>query len=165
MSGALRLLVLLVLLSQMAAARAGAPAAAAEIVSLQGKGEYRLAAEIRWRDATVRQRMGEGNFIRTGDASRMAVLLSDQTQVRLAANSMIQIKQVGDNRDRGTVLKQSAGRSWTQSKNVPNRLTVETPSALAAIRGTDWELVVDEDGTVFRLVPEDRRAWHAGVSH
>ena len=137
------------------------PQNAGEIVSLQGKGEFREAEESRWHDAAVRQRLAQGNFVRTADASRMAVLLTDQTQIRLAANSMIQIKQVGDNHDRGTILKQSAGRSWTQSKNinapsafiqsvasnVPNRLIVETPSALAAIRGTDWEMVVDEDGT------------------
>jgi len=130
-----------------AAATAAPIDAVAEIVSLQGNGEYREAAEPRWREARVRQQLAQGNFVRTGDSSRMAVLLADQTQVRLAANSMIQIKQVGDNRDRGTVINQSAGRSWTQSKNVPNKLTVETPSALAAIRGTDWELVVDADGT------------------
>ena len=147
MSRGWRWLVLLMLLAQAGVARAAPPEAAAEIVSLQGKGEYREAAEPRWRDAKLRQRLAEGHFVRTGDSSRMAVLLTDQTQVRLAANSMIQIKQVGDNRDRSTVLNQSAGRSWTQSKNVPNRLTVETPSALAAIRGTDWELVVDADGT------------------
>ena len=146
MKRSLQLSVALVFFVHAWAAIAASPDAA-EIVSLQGRGEYREAAESRWRNASVRQKLTQGNFVRTGDASRMAVLLVDQTQVRLAANSMIQIKQVGDNRDMGTVLKQSAGRSWTQSKNVPNRLTVETPSALAAIRGTDWELVVDEDGT------------------
>ena len=146
-SGVLRLLVFLALVVQASAASAAPPEAGAEIVSLQGKGEYREPAESRWRNALVRQQLAQGHFVRTGDASRMGVLLFDQTQIRLAANSMLQIKQVGDNRDRGTVLNQSAGRSWTQSKNVPNRLSVETPSALAAIRGTDWELVVDEDGT------------------
>ncbi len=125
-----------------------APAAAppAEIISVQGKGEYRDANATTWKDAIVRQPVAAGNFIRTGDASRIAVLLADQTQLRLAANSMIQIKEVGDGKDKDTVLKQSAGRSWTQSKSVPNRLTVETPTALAAIRGTDWELTVDDDG-------------------
>jgi len=142
-----RLLITLALALQAWTAIAAPPDGGAEIVSLQGKGEYREPAETRWRNAAVRQQLGQGNFVRTGDSSRMGVLLHDQTQIRLAANSMLQIKQVGDNRDRTTVLNQSAGRSWTQSKNVPNRLTVETPSALAAIRGTDWELVVDEDGS------------------
>lgn len=150
----------------------------AEIISLQGKGEFRATAEPRWHDASVHQQLVQGDYVRTGDTSRMAVLLSDQTQVRLAANSMIQIKQVGDAGDRGdrikqsagrswtqafgqsapdkqqgdkrgrdTIIKQSSGRSWMQSKNIPNQLSVETPSALAAIRGTDWEMVVDEDGT------------------
>lgn len=141
-----RLIVLLTLIVPAWPTAAEIPKAG-EIISLQGKGEFRETAEKRWDEAEVHQALGQGNFVRTGDLSRMAVLLADQTQIRLAANSMIQIKQVGDNRELSTVLKQSAGRSWTQSKNVPNKLTVETPSALAAIRGTDWELVVDEDGS------------------
>ena len=155
MNHLVRLFVLAALVVYVQAARAESRNAA-EIISLQGKGEFREASDARWRDAFVRQHIDQGNFLRTGDASRMAVLLSDQTQIRLAANSLIQIKQVGDNRDRGTILKQSAGRSWTQSRNistwaqslnVPNKLIVETPSALAAIRGTDWEIVVDKDGS------------------
>ena len=31
--------------------------------------------------------------------------------------------------------------------------------------GVSSHYVVEEDGAVFRLVPEERRAWHAGVSH
>jgi N-acetylmuramoyl-L-alanine amidase len=42
------------------------------------------------------------------------------------------------------------------------------PSALARMRDPEAEVsahyMVEEDGTVFALVPEDRRAWHAGKS-
>ncbi len=141
-----RLVVFLLCLALAWAASAESAGTVAEIISMQGKSEYREAAKQGWRDASIRQKLSEGNFVRTGDSSRMSLLLEDQTQIRLAANSVIQIKQVGDNKDRDTVLKQSKGRSWTQSKRIPNKLTIETPFALAAIRGTDWELVVSEDG-------------------
>jgi N-acetylmuramoyl-L-alanine amidase len=43
------------------------------------------------------------------------------------------------------------------------------PEAIARLRDpaarVSAHYVVEEDGAVFRLVPEDRRAWHAGVSH
>lgn len=134
----------LALLAGMASA---APESMAEIVSVQGKGESRAPSENSWREAAVRQQLFQGSAVRTLDSSRMAVMLADQTQIRLAPNSMVEIKQVGDGAARATQLQQSSGRTWAQSKNIPDKLTVQTPTALAAIRGTDWELVVDEDGT------------------
>lgn len=45
---------------------------------------------------------------------------------------------------------------------------VDGPSALDRLRDpiakVSAHYLVEEDGRVFRLVPEDRRAWHAGVS-
>lgn len=126
---------------------AAPPEGGGEIVSLQGKGESRTRSDALWKEATVKQPLAQGASVRTLDASRMAIVLFDQTQIRLAPNSVMEIKQVSDGGARATLLRQSAGRSWSQSKNVPDKLTVETPTALAAIRGTDWELVVEDDGS------------------
>ena len=136
-----------VLMAWVCTAHAVAPAGGAEIVSVQGKGEVRTALETPWREAVAQQILNSGASVRTLDASRMAVMLADQTQLRLAPNSVVEIKQVGDGAARATQLQQSSGRTWAQSKNIPDKLTVQTPTALAAIRGTDWELVVDDDGT------------------
>lgn len=139
-------LTLLALAMGLSPAPVFAASVAGKIISLQGQGDARATPHAEWKPAAIQQRLGEGDFVRTRDASRMAILLSDQTQIRLAANSMMQVKQIGDEQDRGTILKQHAGRSWAQSKNVPNKLTVETPTAIAAIRGTDWEISVADDG-------------------
>ena len=123
-----------------------APPPAAEIVSLEGKGEYRETQQLDWRAAKVNQQVFPSNLVRTGDSSKMALLFPDRTQIRLAQNSVLQIKEVSQGKDQKTILNLNAGRSWMQSKTSPGGLIMQTPSALASIRGTDWEIVVDPDG-------------------
>jgi Flp pilus assembly protein TadD len=137
----------LALAATLALASAQAAAApAAEVVSVEGKGEYREAQQATWRAVAAKQPLFPSNFVRTLDQSKMAIVFVDRTQVRLAPNSTMQIKEVASGTDTRTILNLNQGRSWTQSKTTPRGLTMETPSALAAIRGTDWEMVVDEEG-------------------
>jgi len=123
----------------------------AEIVSLIGKGEARATARDDWKPAAIKQRLDPGAFVRTGDLSQMALLLRDQTQLRLNQNSMVQIKEVSSSGGVSS-LDLSLGRVWAQAKrkvfNVARQpvLTIHTPNATAGIRGTDWELAVDKDG-------------------
>lgn len=118
----------------------------AEIVTLDGSGDFREAQQPSWFPAKVKQNLFPTNFVRTGDQSRMGLLFADKTQLRLAPNSVLQIKEAAKGPDTKTILNLNAGRSWVQSKAAPKGLVMETPSALAAIRGTDWEMVVDAEG-------------------
>lgn len=126
----------------------------AEIISIIGKGDARATAQDEWKPAAVKQHVNPGSFVRTRDLSQMALLLQDQTQLRLNQNSMVQIKEISA-KGETTKLELSMGRVWAQAKrksfsffspSQPPAVTVQTPNAIAAIRGTDWELVVDKAG-------------------
>lgn len=126
----------------------------AEIVSLTGRGEARADLQEAWHNAVVREMLPAGAWVRTGALGQMALLLADQTQLRLNQNSMVQIRQLGSG-DVSTQLELNAGRVWSQSKRrapgvAPRAsapaVTVSTPNATAAIRGTDWEMEVDAEG-------------------
>ncbi len=131
---------------------ATARAADAEIVSIIGRGDERESSADDWSPASVRQKLKSGAFVRTHKASQMAILLQDQTQLRINQDSMVQIKEVSA-RGETTKLELTQGRVWAQAKrkiaatplSMP-AVTVETPNAIAAIRGTDWEMVVDKEG-------------------
>lgn len=118
----------------------------AEIISISGKGELRSVASAPWVPAQPKQLLYGGNFVRTLDDSSMALLFSDKSQLRLARNSMFEVKSVGDGKSTDTTVSLLKGKSWMQAKSVPNRLKVETPSGTAGIHGTDWVLEVDNAG-------------------
>lgn len=142
----------LFLLSAMDARAEGVPAA--EVASVHGQGSYRLDRDQAWQKAMVAQELFPANEVRTGELSRMGLLFSDRTQIRLHEKTHLLIKQpVGD--DSGPVgnrLKLNLGRAWTRSKALPRGLVIETPAATAAIRGTSWELSVDQEGTTLLSV-------------
>ena len=122
------------------------PKIAAEIASLDGKGEHRQAQETGWRAARVQQPLFATEFVRTLDMSRMAIVFPDRTRLQLSQNSTLQIKGAESGTDARTILNLNSGRAWTTSKSAPRGVTVETPAARAAIRGTEWEIAVDGEG-------------------
>jgi Flp pilus assembly protein TadD len=129
------------------------PGAAAEILNLQGSGEARAGNALEWLPARVSQNLGAGDYVRTRDSSRMALLFADQTQVRLHQNTVLQVKAVATADRPLTSLLLEVGRAWAQTRRpAASRLTLQTPVATLGIRGTDWDVEVDADGKTLLTV-------------
>ncbi len=120
----------------------------ANVLSLQGQAEYRANLGAPWQALRVNQQLEAGQWLRTAPHSRVALLLTDHTQVRLNQNTVLEILAIGAKplSPGQTKFRQLLGRSWVQSKTPPKNLTWVTPTAVAGLRGTDWEVEVAEDG-------------------
>ena len=130
-----------------------AAGAAAEIIDLQGQGDQRTASAAEWRPARQAQMLSAGDFVRTRDAARMALVFADETQLRLHQNTVLQVKTIATAGQPVTTLRLDAGRAWTQTRRpAGSPLQMETPAATAAIRGTDWHISVEPDGRTLLTV-------------
>ena len=105
-----------------------------------------------WRGIDINQDLLPGDVLRTNASGHLAVLFADNTQIRLARNTTLLVKQVGAAED--TVLSLEAGAIWARAERGGEGLTVETPAAAAAIRGTDWSMTVDGSGKTSLIVLE-----------
>jgi tetratricopeptide (TPR) repeat protein len=119
----------------------------ATVVDVQGNVEARAGNQA-WGQVRARQQLTPGQELRTGARARVALLLSDRTQIRLNENTLVQIVAMQpEPRSPGqTKFRQMRGQAWVQSKTPPKDLQWETPTAIAGLRGTDWEMSVTEDG-------------------
>jgi len=129
----------------------------AQIVSASGGAWVRFVRDPVWFDALREQVLTAGDVLKTGDYGRMGVLFADGTQIRVSRKTVLAIRAVGRPENPGpTTLGVEAGEVFSRAKAVPEGLRIETPSASAAIRGTDWALRVEENGTTTVTVLEGR---------
>lgn len=120
------------------------PAAGTVIARKIGE-EVRFIDVSNWRSVDVNQDLLPGDILRTNALGNLAVLFSDRTQVRLGRNTTLVVKQIGTPSE--TRFGLESGTIWARAERGGQGLTVETPAAAAAIRGTDWTMTVEGDKT------------------
>jgi len=59
----------------------------AQIISIKGQGEWRKNFTAKWDQTVLKQSLYPGSIVRTLKKSKMALLFSDESQIRLHQNS------------------------------------------------------------------------------
>ncbi|MDA8130725.1 MAG: FecR family protein [Elusimicrobia bacterium] len=121
------------------------------IYQLQGSVEVRKAGEEDWLKAVKGLPLRQGDSLRTGGRSWCEMLLRDGTFIRLDQNSETGAEELrADDEGRAFGFSFLKGRAvWLVAKlkgKVLSRFTVRTPSAVCAVRGTEFAVSVSTDG-------------------
>lgn len=122
---------------------------AGQIVTRRGGEQARLLPSPQFREASVRQELKAGDVVRTNASGTLAIVFADRTQVRLGRNSTLLVRAVQDGRPSAVQLQR--GNLWGRSPRGTSDITIETPSATTAIRGTEFALDVSDDQTLLSV--------------
>jgi len=121
-----------------------APPAGSVIARKVGE-EVRFIEVSNWRGVDVDQDLLAGDVLRTNSRGSLAILFSDNTQIRLGRNTTLVVKDVTPGAD--SAFRLESGSLWARAERGGEGLVIDTPAAAAAIRGTDWTMTVDGDRT------------------
>ncbi len=125
------------------------------ILKTTGKVEVGMAGEKRWRPGDRGTRLGSGDRVRTKENSLATLIFTDDKSL-LKLRSDSELTLAGE-REKGTVskrLRMAAGELWAKITKGGGGYRLETPSGVAAVKGTEFYLLVAEDGTTTAIVLE-----------
>ena len=134
----------------------------AELKRVTGKVEVMAKGQTAWAPAQVGMKLGAGDDIRAHAGGAAELLLPDGSTVLLAENSRFVVSQLDfdeSNQARVALFHLVAGKmraivSKTATQLVRTRqsnFAISTPAAVAAARGTDFEVTYDAAQKVMRL--------------
>src|SRR5262245_1675745 len=115
-----------------------------KVASVQNKVETKASSAGDWTAATLQQSLNELDRIRTGPASRAAILYSDQTLQRINEKSEVEVLPPGA--DNPGVLRLISGTHYFSSRTPKEYNRIQTPAVTAAIRGTEFVVEIGDGG-------------------
>jgi hypothetical protein len=150
-------LVLATILFAAALAAAQAPAPAGTVAALQGRAEAQPGGQATWRALATGKDVFPGERLRTGEASRLKLLMRDDSVVTLGPKSELTIDQLvvrdgGGTSRLGAVVGAVRAVVTDRYGTKGSSFEMKTPTAVAGVRGTGFVALVDEDGKRTRVI-------------
>ncbi len=106
-----------------------------------------------WRPLALKEAVHASDEIRTASDSRAELRWRDGTRMRLGPSSQLTIRKFSKNaanKARVSLFELTLGRVWVrvvQAMKPASRFEIETPTAVAAVRGTIFSVAVGTEGT------------------
>ncbi|MFQ6101377.1 MAG: sigma-70 family RNA polymerase sigma factor [Anaerolineae bacterium] len=135
-------------------------AQAGTLVQVSGTVEVLPVESDAWRLSTAGDRIEAGDRIRTGRFSAATLAFFDRSTTDLGAEAEVTVAQMSSRRDgsgKAIVLHQWLGRTYNRVNRLPDTASyfrVETPTAVAAVRGTEFAITVESNGATHVAVIE-----------
>jgi tetratricopeptide (TPR) repeat protein len=120
------------------------------VVDRKSGEEVRFVEVDNWRGVEVNQDLIAGDTLRTNAIGSLAIRFADNTLVRMARETVLRVRKIDGASD--SLLNLEGGTIWGRADRGGSGLTVDTPAAAAAIRGTDWTLRAEGDRTTLTVL-------------
>jgi len=145
------MLLLLALMLPGSAKDFEAAATQAGVVGADGRVEKQVKGAS-WAPCAVGDILTTGDKVRTRPDSSASLMFTDKTVLRMGANTTITLIDISETPDGSLVRKigQESGRTWsdvTPNPAKPTTFEVHGPNAVAAVRGTSFEVDADSADT------------------
>jgi len=120
------------------------------ITFLEGQVQVKKGKESNWSSARPNMVLAEKDQIKVAAKSRAELILDNQTVMRLSDNTLLTINQIEEDQSaqkETTNMELSLGRLWTKTAklfNPASRFDVRTPTAIAGVQGTTYQVMVTE---------------------
>lgn len=134
----------------------------ARVKFLIGKVEIMANGKTDWKRARMRQEVNSGDRIRTSLNSRIEIKMPDGSVIKINENTTFDVKEIKvASRDKEDSMSFTlwAGNIWAKFRKVVSnrqKRTIESPSAVVAIRGTTLDMNVDMSQNTLVRVFEGR---------
>ncbi|MBD3386137.1 hypothetical protein GF407_14575 [candidate division KSB1 bacterium] len=116
------------------------------VIKCDGNAQYRQS-EQDWNKLGIGKRLEDGDEIKTGKGAQVTIVfIDDKSLMKIREESQLILHGKREEKNIIKKIGQQLGQLWFKVTNQETQLQVETPSGIAAVKGTEFYSLVDDLG-------------------